>query len=85
VAAVRDGRFSIFPVATIADGIETLTGVPAGTAAADGTFPPDTVYGRVQATLRSYLAQAVRITAYRHHIAEPWLLNGADTIPGGTP
>jgi hypothetical protein len=46
-------------VATIDEGIELLTGVPAGEAASDGSYPPDSVNGRVAKRLKE-LAQAVR-------------------------
>ena len=54
VEAARDGKFAIWPVTTIDQGIELLTGVKAGEASADGGYPPDSVYGKVEATLRRY-------------------------------
>jgi len=53
VDAVRAGRFRIFPVATIDQGISILTGLPAGVAGPDGNYPPDSVNGRVEARLRA--------------------------------
>lgn len=47
VEAVRNGQFHIYPVATVDEGIEILTGVPAGKRDADGKFPEDTIHGRV--------------------------------------
>jgi len=38
-------------VATVEEGIEILTGMPAGTLQEDGTFPEGTVFGRVAARL----------------------------------
>jgi lon-related putative ATP-dependent protease len=52
VDAVRAGRFHIWPVRMIDEGIELLTGVAAGEPDADGTYPPETVHGRVQDRLR---------------------------------
>jgi lon-related putative ATP-dependent protease len=49
--AVADGRFHIYPVRTIDEGIEILTGVPAGDAGEDGVYPQDSVHGRVRARL----------------------------------
>jgi lon-related putative ATP-dependent protease len=52
VEAVAHGKFHIYPVRTVDEGIEILTGVPAGERGADGAFPPDTVNGRVDGQLR---------------------------------
>jgi lon-related putative ATP-dependent protease len=51
VDAVAAGKFHIYPIATVEDGIEILTGVPAGTPKKDGSFPPETVFGRAAARL----------------------------------
>jgi lon-related putative ATP-dependent protease len=44
VEAVRQGKFHVWPVRTIDEGIEILTGVPAGKRQADGTFETGTVH-----------------------------------------
>ncbi len=49
--AVEDGQFRIYPVRTIDEGIEILTGTPAGQVQPDGTYPSDSVHGRVTARL----------------------------------
>ncbi len=54
VQAVEDGKFRIIPVASIDEGIEVLTGTPAGVRNADGAFPEDSVNARVEAKLRGY-------------------------------
>ena len=59
IEAVRDGRFRVYPVATVDEGIALLTGVPAGVPGPDGTFPSDSVNGRAQARLDEY-ARTVR-------------------------
>jgi Lon-like ATP-dependent protease len=51
--AVAAGRFHIYPVRTADEGIEILTGVPAGERGPDGAYPADTVNGRVDRQLRS--------------------------------
>jgi len=51
VNAVRDGKFQIHAVETIDQGIEILTGVPAGERERDGKFPEGSVNGRVEARL----------------------------------
>ncbi len=58
VEAVESGRFRIYGVNTIDEAVELLTGVPAGEAGADGRFPEDSVFGRVQRRLRE-MADAV--------------------------
>lgn len=51
VEAVKQGRFQIYAVEDIDQGIELLTGVAAGEAAEDGSFPDDSINGKVQARL----------------------------------
>ena len=43
IQAAKQGKFAIYPVHTIDEGIEVLTGVKAGGRLADGTFEKDTV------------------------------------------
>jgi len=54
VEAVRNGEFAIYPVRTIDEGIELLTGMEAGERGKDGRFPADTVNGRVEQTLTTF-------------------------------
>jgi lon-related putative ATP-dependent protease len=54
IAAARDGRFRVYPVHTVDEAIELLTGVPAGEAETIGEGPQSTVNGRVAARLREY-------------------------------
>jgi predicted ATP-dependent protease len=51
VEAVKEGKFNIYPVGSIEEGIEILTGVPAGEKREDGSFPAGTVFSRVDARL----------------------------------
>ena len=51
VEAVDAGHFHIYPITTIEEGIECLTGIPAGAADADGDYPEDSVFGRVMARM----------------------------------
>ncbi len=53
VEAVRDGEFHIYPVETIDEGIQLLTGLDAGKADEDGKFPEESVNGKVQAKLKA--------------------------------
>jgi predicted ATP-dependent protease len=49
--AVTDGRFHVWSVETVEEGIELLTGVPAGEWADDGWSPEDGVYARCASRL----------------------------------
>ena len=51
VDAVREGKFQVHAVETIDQGIEILTGVPAGERDASGNFPAGTINQRVEARL----------------------------------
>jgi lon-related putative ATP-dependent protease len=48
IEAVREGRFHIYPIASIDEGMEILTGLEAGTAGNDGKYPAHTVNHLVQ-------------------------------------
>lgn len=54
VEAVDKGRFHIYAIDTVEEGIEVLTGKPAGELDANGHYPDGTVYGAVQARLQRY-------------------------------
>src|SRR5437867_5255622 len=51
VEAVRQGRFHIYPIGTIDEGIEILTGVNAGQLKSDGTYDAGTVNYKVNKRL----------------------------------
>jgi predicted ATP-dependent protease len=57
VSAVQSGAFHIYGVSSIDEGIELLTGVPAGERDAFGAFPEKTVNWYVHQTLRRYYEQ----------------------------
>jgi lon-related putative ATP-dependent protease len=50
--AVAEGHFHIYPVETIDQGIELLTGLPAGVPDEEDTYPEDSIHGRVIARLQ---------------------------------
>ena len=54
IEAVKEGKFHIYPVKTIDEGIEILTGVEAGVKADDGMYPANTINGRVYEKLRRF-------------------------------
>jgi len=62
VEAVRAGRFHVWAVHTVDEGIEILTGVPAGERGPDGQYPEGTVHRLVEDRLRRY-ADEVRAFA----------------------
>ncbi|MHB1131483.1 MAG: Lon protease family protein [Chloroflexota bacterium] len=59
VEAVAAGRFHVYAVDSVAEGLELLTGVPLGEPDADGGYPEDTA-GHKVATRLAALAEAVR-------------------------
>jgi lon-related putative ATP-dependent protease len=59
VEAVGQGRFHLYAVDRIDQGLELLTGWPAGRREAGGRFAPDTLNGRIEARL-SHLAERAR-------------------------
>jgi predicted ATP-dependent protease len=69
IDACADGKFAIYPVATIDQGIALLTGVSAGQRAGDGLYPPDSVNGLVEARLRAFAR--IRQSFGQRALAEP--------------
>lgn len=59
VDAVRNGKFHIYAVKTIDEGIELLTGVKAGLRRSDGTFEEDSVSFKVDKNLKA-MAEKLR-------------------------
>jgi predicted ATP-dependent protease len=54
VEAVQSGDFHVWAVSTVDEGIELLTGRPAGERGDDDEFPPDTVNHAVEKRLREF-------------------------------
>ena len=52
VEAVEKGKFHIYPVTTVEEGIEILTGMPAGELQEDGTYPEGTLFRLVDEKLQ---------------------------------
>jgi lon-related putative ATP-dependent protease len=92
VAAVAEGKFHVWPVTTVDEGIELLTGVAAGERGQDGQYPPDSVNGRVD---RKLFELADRLSKFgqkngndkqrghAHGEAEP--AKGEPPLPGDQP
>jgi lon-related putative ATP-dependent protease len=62
VAAVAEQQFYVYPVTTVDEGIELLTGLPAGNQDEEGNYPPESINGLVTARL-SALAERQRAFA----------------------
>jgi predicted ATP-dependent protease len=63
VAAVEQGKFHIFSVATIDEGMALLTGVPAGEREADGRYPQGTINRKVEDRLIAFSEARRRFAA----------------------
>ncbi len=58
VKAVQKGRFHIYPIKTIEEGIEILTGMRAGKLGKGGTYPKGTLFRLVDDRLRAFAEKA---------------------------
>jgi predicted ATP-dependent protease len=61
IDAVKKGDFHIYQVSTVAEGIEILTGVPAGKKNKEGNYAEGTVFGKVQEKLKKYLERSLKM------------------------
>ena len=66
--AIAERRFHLYAVSSVSQGIEILTGLPAGERDASGRFPASSVYGRVERRLIE-IAERLRQAeaAHAHH------------------
>lgn len=64
--AVDNGLFSIYAIDTVDDGIELLTGMPAGKPDKHGKFPKGTVNYKVQQSLEEYYKDYVKYAKETH-------------------
>ena len=58
VEAIKAKKFHLYPVKTIDEGVEVLTGIPAGEMQKDGSYPEDTVNYFVQKNMNSLAERA---------------------------
>ena len=56
IDSVASGKFQIIPISSVEEGIEILTGVPAGVRDSKGLFEADTVFARVDRRLHEMAA-----------------------------
>ncbi|MBC7189643.1 Lon protease family protein, partial [Candidatus Aerophobetes bacterium] len=61
VEAVKEGKFHIYPISTVDEGMEILTGYPAGERGPDGLFPEGTINRRVEDKLLYLLKEQEKI------------------------
>ena len=66
--AVEEGKFMVYTVETIDDGIELLTGMSAGQRDENGQFPADSINHLVQSKLTEY---ATKMHDYASHAESP--------------
>lgn len=57
VAAVQQGRFHVWAIDSIEEGIEILTGLPAGERGVDGRYTPGSLFDRVDTRIRRLARQ----------------------------
>jgi lon-related putative ATP-dependent protease len=61
VAAAEEGRFRVYPIDTVDQGLELLTGIPAGEPDAGGNYPVGTLNHRIAARLDGFAAKAAEL------------------------
>lgn len=61
VGAVQEGKFHIYAVSTIDEGIEVLTGIAAGARVGEGRYPEGSVNDRVEKKLQYFAEQQKRL------------------------
>jgi predicted ATP-dependent protease len=61
VDAVRDGKFNVWTAATIEEGVELLTGLPAGKLRKDGTYAEGSLFRKVTDTLEAMTQRAIEV------------------------
>ncbi|MGH7046117.1 MAG: Lon protease family protein [Stellaceae bacterium] len=62
VAAAAEGRFAVYPIDTIDQGLELLTGVTAGILDASGDYPSGSINHRITARLDAYARKAIELS-----------------------
>ncbi len=83
--AIAVGRFQLYGVESVAQGIEILTGLPAGERDTSGRFPASSVFGRVERRIIE-IAERLR-EAESHHVESAEAIDDSaagDGIEGGS-
>jgi lon-related putative ATP-dependent protease len=71
VAAAEEGRFTIWPIDTVDQGLELLTGIPAGKPDAAGNYPEGTLNQRIAARLDVFAAKAAELARLASAVGGP--------------
>jgi predicted ATP-dependent protease len=66
IEAVKAGKFHIYAVNTIDEGIEVLTGVSAGERNGDSSYPEASINHRVQKKLQQFTEQQRKLSGEAH-------------------
>src|SRR5581483_10118568 len=61
VQAIKDGRFHVWAVANVEQGIELLTGMPAGKLRKNDTYPEGTLFRKVTDCLEAMTRRAIEV------------------------
>ena len=64
IESVEKGLFNIYAIENIDEGIEILTGIPAGKKLEDGSFEEGTIHEKVYNKLREYAINMVHFGEY---------------------
>jgi len=70
VEAVKQGRFHIYPVSTIDEGIEILTGVKAGVLKDDGNYEADTVHFKTNQRLTEMASEITKFGQFTRRTSD---------------
>jgi predicted ATP-dependent protease len=78
--AIEDGKFHLYAVSSVEQGIELLTGLPAGERDSHGRFPASSVFGRVERRLIEIAERLREAEGHGHHDPHEALedVSGAD-------
>ena len=68
--AIAEGQFHLYAVHKISEGVEILTGVPAGERDPSGRFPAGSVFGRVERRIIE-IAERLRVAEGHGHVPQP--------------
>jgi predicted ATP-dependent protease len=80
--AVEQGRFSVHAIETVDDGIEVLTGLPAGRRDEDGHYPDGSINRLVEDRLATF---SERMRAHAGKTGDDWATGGSSPAEGPLP
>jgi predicted ATP-dependent protease len=61
VAAATEGQFAVFPIDSVDQGLDLLTGIPAGQPDANGNYPNGSLNQRIAARLDLFAAKTAEL------------------------